>query len=32
VKANWDITLKLVKTNIETDKKNISAYLETNPV
>jgi hypothetical protein len=32
VKANWDVTLKLVKANIETDKTNISAYLETNPV
>lgn len=32
VKSNWDVTLKLVKANIETDKKNISAYLETNPV
>ena len=28
VKANWDVTIQLVKNNIETDKKNILTYLE----
>ena len=28
VKANWGVTMKLVKTNIETDKKNIETFLQ----
>lgn len=32
VKANWDITVDVVRSNIETDKKNISTYLETKTV
>lgn len=29
VKANWAVTMQLVKTNIETDKKNIETFLQT---
>lgn len=29
VKANWGVTIQLVKTNIETDKKNIQTFLQT---
>lgn len=31
VKSNWDLTIGVVRQNIETDKKNISTYLEAKP-